>query len=344
MPKIITVNGEINPDELGFTLSHEHIFTDIRFYWRGETEDVTLNKLFRQPISLETHAEAKYYPWHFKDNLVIDDVEERIEEVGNFVKYGGNSIVDVTPTNTIGRNPVQLRYVSRATGANIVMSSGLYAAAACTEEQNKWSAEDVADYIENEFLNGVGDTGIKPGVIKIAINYMENNIEIKHLRGAGQAQKRIGAALYVHPVIWEKHDLDILDILEKEGADPHKVVFCHQDFTGHFPEYHDAVAKRGAFIEIDTFGCESVAKWDEDLWFLSDQQKIDIVKKQLELGNLEHLLISGDLCLKIFFKRYGGWGYEHIPKHIVPRMRKNGISNDAIRTITIENPKRLLSF
>jgi len=344
MSKITTVDGEICPDELGFTLSHEHIFNDIRFYWRGETEDVTLNKLFRQPISLENHAEAKYYPWHFKDNLVIDDVDERIEEVGDFVKYGGNSIVDVTPTNKMGRNPVQLRFVSRATGANIIMSSGLYAAASCTDEQNNWSAEDVADYIEKEFSRGVEETGIKPGVIKIAINYMDEKIEIEHLRGAGQAQKLIGAALYVHPVIWEKYDLDILDILEEEGANPEKVVFCHQDFTGQFPEYHDAVAKRGAYIEIDTFGCESVAKWDEDLWFLSDQQKIDILKKQIALGNLEHLLISGDLCLKIFFKRYGGWGYEHIPKHIVPRMRKNEISNDAIRTITIENPQRLLSF
>lgn len=344
MPKIVTVNGEIDPDDLGFTLSHEHIYNDIRFYWRGETEDVTLNSLFRELMSLANHAEAQYYPWHFLDNLVFDDVEERISEIGGFVKYGGNSIVDVTPTNKMGRNPIQLRYASRAAGANVVMSSGLYAAASCTEEQKSWNADEVAGFIEGEFADGVGDTGIKPGVIKIAINYMDNEIEVEHLRGAGKAQSRIGAALYVHPVIWEKRDLEILDILESEGVDPRKVVFCHQDFTGQFPEYHDAVVKRGAYIEIDTFGCESVAKWDEDVWFLSDQQKIDIVKKQIEMGNVGNLLISGDLCLKIFFKRYGGWGYEHIPKHIVPRMRKNGISNESIHQITVENPKRLLSF
>ena len=342
--KIMTVNGEISPDELGFTLSHEHIFNDIRFYWRGETEDVTLNKLFREPMSLANHAEAQYYPWHFLDNLVFDDVNERISEISDYVNYGGCSLVDVTPTNKMGRNPIQLRYVSKATNANIVMSSGLYAAASCTEEQNSWQAEGVANFIEDEFTNGVGDTGIKPGVIKIAINYMDNEIEVEHLRGAGRAQHRIGAALYVHPVIWEKRDLEILDILESEGANPNKVVFCHQDFTGQFSEYHNAVAKRGAFIEIDTFGCESVAKWDEDVWFLSDQQKIDIVKKQIEMGNLDHLLLSGDLCLKIFFKRYGGWGYEHIPKHIVPRMRKNGISEEFIQQMTVENPKRLLSY
>lgn len=344
MAKIVTVNGEINPEELGFTLTHEHLFLDVRFYWRGDTEDVTLNKLIHQPVTPENHAEVMYYPWHFIDNLVLNNVDDRIFEVGNYVNYGGDTIVDVTPTNLIGRNPMQLRYVSRATGANIVMSSGLYAAASCSEEEKKWKAADVAKYIENEFLNGVGETDIKPGVIKIAINFMDNEIEIEHLRGAGRAQKKIGAALYVHPVIWEKRNLDILDILEEEGADPTRVIFCHQDFTGHFPEYHDAVAKRGAYVEIDTFGCESVAKWDEDVWFLSDQQKIDIVKKQIEMGNVKNILLSGDLCMKIFFIKYGGWGYAHIPKHIVPRMRNNGISAEAIHQITIENPKKVLSF
>ena len=344
MSKIITVNGEINPEQLGFTLTHEHLFLDVRFYWRGETEDVIFNKMIHQPITPENHAEVMYYPWHFIDNLVINDLEDRIFEVKNYKNYGGDSIVDVSPTNRIGRNPQHFRYISKEIGVNIIMSSGLYAAASCTEEEKKWKKEDVAKHIEGEFLNGVGDTGIKPGVIKIAINYMDNEIEMEHLRGAGLAQKKIGAALYVHPVIWEKYDLDILDILEEEGADPKRVIFCHQDFTGEFPDYHDAVAKRGAYVEIDTFGCESVAKWDEDVWFLSDQQKIDIVKKQIEMGNVKNILISGDLCLKIFFKRFGGWGYEHIPKHIVPRLRKNGVSSEDINQITIENPKEALSF
>ena len=95
---------------------------------------------------------------------------------------------------------------------------------------------------------------------------------------------------------WGKCSLqmaELLDILTEEGADPNRVIFSHQDFTAEHTEYHDSLAKRGAYVEFDTFGCEAVAKIDEDVWFPSDGERINMVKRQIEMGNVERILISG---------------------------------------------------
>ena len=118
----------------------------------------------------------------------------------------------------------------------------------------------------------------------------------------------------------EDFDLDretcqnlILDILTEEGADPNRVIFSHQDFTAEHIEYHDSLAKRGAYVEFDTFGCEAVAKIDEDVWFPSDGERINMVKRQIEMGNVERILISGDLCFKFCFKKWPhGFNYQWI--------------------------------
>ena len=41
-------------------------------------------------------------------------------------------------------------------------------------------------------------------------------------------------------------------------------------------------------------------------------------------ANLEKIMISTDRCLKMELTTYGGFGYEHILKNIVPMMKKVG--------------------
>jgi phosphotriesterase-related protein len=344
MGSVQTVTGAIDESELGFTLPHEHLFIDLRYYWRGEPEQLSRRAEFSQPVTLENRAEVVYNTFSFKDNLLLDDLDNTISEVQSFLGHGGCSIVDLTATQGMGRDHLAMCYIAKVTGANLIMSSGRYSAPSLTEEQKKMNADEAAAVIEDEFLNGVDGSGIKPGIIKCAINDLTNEIEMVSLRAGGRAQARIGAAINIHPTIWTLEDHDILDVLEEEGADLNRVILSHQDFTAEHVDYHDAVAKRGAYVEFDTFGCEAVAKIDEDVWFPSDGERINMVKRQIELGNVERLLISGDLCFKFCFKKWGGWGYEHIPKHIVSRMKKAGISDEDIHTITVENPRRVLAF
>ncbi len=346
MAKVTTVLGDIKPEELGLTLPHEHIFLDLSYYWSGEPKEMYQRAYYSQKMSLGVHAEAVYNPWAFKDDTILDDMDSAIYECNAFKAHGGRSIVDTTAYACMGRDPLALRQVSAATDVNIVMSSGRYSEPSMNDDERKMSIEDIEKRMLDEFKHGVGDTGIKPGLLKVGFQgEMDKDVEIRSLRAAARAQKKIGCALNVHPNIWKCESQKFLDIIEEEGGDLNRVIFSHQDFTGEEYEYQDSLVKRGATIEYDTFGCECVADpLDKNVWFKSDGQKIGYVKKQIELGNLEHILISGDMCLKLFHTKWGGWGYAHIPKHILPRMKGVGITAEQIHTITVENPKRLFAY
>jgi phosphotriesterase-related protein len=273
--------------------------------------------------------------------MILTDITNPIEELHEFMAWGGRSIVDVTQDST-GRDPIALRYIASKTGANIIMGSGIYIEASLTEEEKKRSARDTALKLIEEFEHGVGDTGVIPGIIgEIGISDIRNQVELNNLKAAGIAQKKVGAPVNIHPPIWETEGHTVLDVLEEQGADVHRVVMSHCDPTLENVEYHDSLAKRGCFIEYDMFGLEIMTF--EGVFLPSDGERIEAVKKQIELGNVDRILISGDMCFKICFKRWGGWGYSHIPKHIVPRMRRAGITAEQIQTITVENPKRMLA-
>jgi phosphotriesterase-related protein len=41
--------------------------------------------------------------------------------------------------------------------------------------------------------------------------------------------------------------------------------------------------------------------------------------------------------------KYGGFGYGHILRSIVPRLRRRGIDDATVRKLLVENPARVLA-
>ena len=169
-----------------------------------------------------------------------------------------------------------------------------------------------------------------------------NAQEVKALRAAAIAQRELGAPLYIHPPIFEKQGLRILDIVADEGADLSRVVLCHCDPTLDAPDYHDAIAQRGAFIEYDQFGLEFVAT--EGFFLPRDIERIRAIREQIERGHLAQIIVSQDCCFKTCLVKYGGWGYAHILRDLVPFMKRAGITDSRLQTILTENPRRLLTL
>ena len=232
---------------------------------------------------------------------------------------------------------------SKKTGLNILMGTGDYSSFVWNDEMKRRSAEDIKDQILNEFENGIGELKIKPGLIgEIGIWDFSDDFEIKSLRSASRAQRIIDCALFIHPPIWETKGNSILDIIENERANLEKTVLCHCDPTCENYNYHDSLAKRGAYIEYDLWGGEFMSY---EGWFLpSDEDRIKAVKEQISRGNLDKILFSLDACFKISFKKWGGFGYTHIIKNIIPRLKQAGLKDEQINKIIIDNPKKLLSF
>jgi phosphotriesterase-related protein len=337
-----TVRGPLAPEALGVTMTHEHLLWDQTCWWKGDPEELSLREFVHQPITLENLGQVYYHAHLHLDNIRQYSVDLAIQEAMLLKKAGGHSLVDVTSVG-LGRDPKALLAISEVTGLNVVMGSGYYIASSHPPEARDWPKEKIAEQIIQELTEGVKDTGIRPGLIgEVGISDLENGEEQKMLRAASIAQRETGAPLYIHPPIFEKQALQILEVVEEEGANPAKVVLCHCDPTLDDHEYHDCIAKRGAFIEFDQFGIEFVAT--EGLFLPRDIDRIRAIRRQIDMGNLSQIVISQDVSFKICMVKYGGWGYGHILRDLIPFMLREGITREALQTILVENPRRLLAF
>ena len=342
MGKIITVKGEINPDDAGIILPHEHLLIDVRAWKQPLPRELSKNKKFTEKVSIENRGDVVYNGFFYEDNLVLSDVQIAMDEVKKFRDLGGGTIVDLT-LPVIGRDPEALYKISNNTNLNIVMGSGYYISSSWSKNDTTKSESQLANEIINDFINGVGLLGIKAGIIgEVGISDINNSLERKNLKASVSAQKELNCGMMIHLPHYEKIAHDVLNIIEKQGGNLEKVALCHLDPTLYDSDYHDSLAKRGVFIEYDHFGMEVMSP--EGIFFYSDGERIKAICNLIEKGNIENILISQDICLKILLTKWGGFGYSHILKNIIPRMLNAGISKEDVFKIIKINPKKLLTI
>ena len=281
-----------------------------------------------------------------RDNLILSDFDTAISEVKEFKKYGGNTIVDQT-NRFMGRDPLALKKISRITGLNIITSTGYYLEYTHPSYVSKKSEEQIAEIMIDEIVNGIDDTGVRAGVIgEIGTNRIISESEKKVLRASGIAQIETNASLFVHTWAWGENGTEVLDILEKVGANLGKTVICHVDGKINL-KYYKEIIDRGATIAFDDFGTEYIQfDSNEILIHASDIEKIDAIKKLINFDEkyLSKIIITSDICVKSELKKFGGYGYAHILKNIVPLMKKFGFINSQINYLISENPRRLISI
>ena len=202
------------------------------------------------------------------------------------------------------------------------------------------SEETIAEEIVRDVVEGVD--GIHAGVIgEIGVSRPITAFEERQLRATAKAQKATGAAVNLHFDIQTtpaEHNY-ALDILEKAGADLSRVVISHLPPRLEEVDRCVALAERGCYVELDLFGMELFPDVVRQLKGTEDP--VATTKTLIDRGCIEKLLISQDLCAQVCYKKNGGYGYDNLLKRIVPMFREAGITDEQIRTIMVENPKRL---
>ena len=338
-----TVLGPVPPDSLGPTLSHEHLLIDFTCMFNPPDE---ASGQFRaqEPVGLENLGWVRYNYFSNRDNLLLTDEQTAIAEAALYRRVGGATIVDAT-TIGIGRDPLALARISRATGLNIIMGAGYYVGAVHPEGMDDLTESEIASQIVDEIVKGVGDTGIRAGIIgEIGCSWPLMPNERKVLMGAAAAQRESGASILIHPGRDQTAPGEILDILAEAGADIERVVMSHIDRTMFDLDALLALARSGCYLEYDLFGMESSFYPLADIDLPSDAQRINTIKRLIEEGHGKKVVVSHDVCTKHRLVRYGGHGYGHILQNIVPRMRRRGFSEDEIHSIIVASPKRVLTF
>ena len=139
--------------------------------------------------------------------------------------------------------------------------------------------------------------------------------------------------------------LEILRLLEEAGADLTRTTMAHMERSGRTREVRLALLQKGLMIEYDFFGREGYYPlYLAQIDIPNDHQKIVEIMDLIDAGYIGQILVSQDIWNKQQRRTYGGWGYDHILRNAVPIMKAKGIIAEQIRTLTIDNPRRVFTF
>jgi phosphotriesterase-related protein len=338
--KVQSVLGEIAASELGIVLVHEHLLADLGC-WFEQPQTTNRLELVDKPVTASMRGILNSDPYHCRDNLILDDWRLVADELQHFRAAGGATVVDLT-SRTLGPQPEELREIALVTGLHIIASTGFYVQRAHPAWVENASVESLAEFMLAELNAGIGETNIRAGIIgEIGVSSPIHEHEKKVMHAAALAQKDTGAAINVHLPIFGREGHNALDLLEDKGADLTRVVLSHLDETNDY-NYIRSLGNRGVYLELDTFGSE--VAWDESGEHEpSDWQRIELLVRLLTGGFARQLLLSQDVCTKMQLMHFGGVGYAHILRTIVPRLRNRGITKQILDEILITNPARMLS-
>jgi phosphotriesterase-related protein len=345
MAHVVTVRGEIPAEALGPCMAHEHFFLDSsRFYDPTNLHDPALGEL---PMEARFAGLARWEGHLFRDNLLFDadrDFELVRDEVADFVAAAGEGacLVDLT---TVGLTPRYDRVVAlaEATGAHVVAGAGIYVHAMHPDWVCAADTDELTAWFEREIGEGMGGTGVRPGILgEIGTSEQLQPCEERVLRAAARAARSSGLAVNVHchPATLEV-TTRILDVLDDEGHDLTRTYLSHLDEIWDL-DYHEAVLRRGVVVGFDSFGQDGyfTSTWKS----LSDNTKAETMVALIERGHRDQLVMAQDICKKHHLQRFGGMGYSHVVRRVVPRLQEVHHLDDAtIHQLLVDTPRRLLT-
>jgi predicted metal-dependent phosphotriesterase family hydrolase len=301
--EVMTVLGPIDPGEMGFTQPHEHVLIDL-FDMSGTYDGI------------------------------LEDRGLAAQEVRAFREAGGRTIVDTTAMG-IGRDPVGLAEVARATGVNIVMGTGWYRERVYPRVVLESTARSLAEILIGELTEGVGDTGIRPGVIGElgTERYHITPAQERVFRAAAIAGLATGTTITTHCSHYGELAMEQLALLMGEGVPPQRIVIGHMgDRRG--LDIERPVLATGAWLEIDHIGFAE---------YQTDDRRADHVAALVADGFTDQLLLSSDVCMRSHLHVHGGRGYDHLITAFLPKLRARGVTEGAITRMTVDNPRRAIA-
>jgi phosphotriesterase-related protein len=314
-----TVTGPVPVSELGRTLVHEHVMVG----YPGWELDARAPKFKR-----------------------ADAMARGVDQMQALQDHGVGTFVDPCPMD-LGRDAGFLAELAQKSGMKIVCTTGAYFEA----EGNTFTfralpAEEIEAIYIQEITEGIGDTGVKAGAIKIATgSRVVSAYERKLVTAAARAAKATGV-----PIISHTQDAscghDQIDIVTGEGVAANRLLVGHSDGTeDHW--YQRSLAERGSFVGFDRFGITL---------FQSDEVRVRNVIKLAKAGHTERILISHDSIVcwlgrpfpfaptwEAMLALLPDWRSTHIFKKIIPQLLEGGLSKDDIETILVDNPRRFFA-
>jgi phosphotriesterase-related protein len=267
------------------------------------------------------------------EESILDEPEKMVQEVSVYATAGGGSIVEMSPLN-FGRNVAACQAISQATGVHVICATGFHNEKFLPDWAYTWSEAQLVALLLSELEQGIDGSLVKPGVIKIGTSYMEiKPIEVKLIAAAAKAHIKSGVPISTH---CDKGSMALEQCQHflRYGADPGRVILGHVDIPND-AEYLKRICALGFNVGIDHVGRDLHNK---------DQVKIRLIQELIAAGYIDHIFLSGDMGKKSYLSVYGGApGLGYILCELKQYLRESGISEEELRHILVENPRRVFS-
>ncbi len=313
-----TVLGRCTSEELGVSLMHEHLLIG----WPG----------------WEADAAAPPFPRREMLKMCIDRMHE-------LKALGLRTFLDPCPID-LGRDVELMAEVAQATGVHIICATGLYKEDQGAPSYFKFRAQfgdvvtEMSEAFIKELTEGIGSTGIKPGILKVATQaHRISPYEEMVLRAAARASKATNTPITTHT---DEGTMgrEQLDILAAEGVDLKRVIVGHSCGSADL-RYHVDMLDRGCYLGFDRFGLDILQP---------DRLRKAALMGLLGIGFHQQIVLSHDSVwcwrgrpLPLPEVVAPNWKPTHIFTNILPALREAGVEETKINAMLIDNPRRFFS-
>lgn len=315
MATIPTATGTIDTADLGRTLVHEHVFV--------------LGEEYRQ----------NYEDWDERER-----VDGAVRDLAELASLGIDTIMDPTVLG-LGRYIPRIQEIAGRVDLTILVATGLYTYNEIPFQFHYTgpgllfdTPEPLTELFVRDLTDGIADTGVRASFLKCAIEEQGLTPGVERaMRAVGQAHAQTGAPITVHTNPHTGSGLVAQRVLAEEGADLTKVVVGHSGDSTDL-DYLTQLAERGSLLGMDRFGLDVLLPFEE---------RVDTIVELVRRGFGEQVVIAHDASCAIDWFPDGAieaaapkWNFRHISEDVLPALLERGLSEDDLRTILVDNPRR----
>ncbi|ALG84570.1 phosphotriesterase family protein [Gordonia phthalatica] len=319
MTVVETVKGQVDVDDLGQVLMHEHVFT----------------------IGTEIRENYPNYPDPWDEDERVADAVTKLNEVSS---RGVRTIVDPTVIG-LGRYIPRIQRINAQADINIIVATGIYT---YHDEPVQFhftgpgkavdlGVDPMSALFVGDIRDGIADTGVKAGLLKCAIDEAGLTPGVERvMRAVAQAHVETGTPITVHTHVGNEGGLIAARVFDEEGCDMSKVVLGHSGDSTDL-DYLKKLADTGAVLGMDRFGIDLFSPFEA---------RVRMVAEMVAAGFVSQMVLSHDAsCYSDFFPEAArqaalpNWHYTHIHDDVLPALRERGVSDEQITTMLVDNPR-----
>jgi phosphotriesterase-related protein len=318
MTQVQTVRGPVDAADLGVTLMHEHVFV----------------------LDADIHNN---YPeeWGDEDQRIVD----AIARMNELKSRGVDTIVDLTVLG-LGRYIPRIVRIAQKTELRIIVATGIYTYCDLPFYFHYrgpgtifGGPEIIAEMFVRDLQKGIGDTGVRAGILKCATDApgLTKDVE-RTLRATAMAHRQTGAPISTHTHAGKKVGLDQQRVFREEGVDLTRVVTGHSGDTTDLDYLQELIAA-GSYLGMDRFGIDTI---------LSFEDRVNTVAEMCARGYAGKMVLSHDAaCFNHWLPErplaavLPRWNYLHIHNDVIPALKQKGVTDEHLHTMLVENPRKI---